>query len=112
MTKFLIIKKYNLKVLLMDDRSCLPCVQVEDALHKLASVRCPDEMASPRSAGHFHDFETLTDHGERGERTSNVEPFCGRTSLKNPEFLFLASASRINAAVHPQVGSSQNLTRS
>lgn len=89
----------------------MPGVQVEETLLELFSVRCPDEMASPNSASHFQDFEMSTDHGENGERTGDVEPFCGRTSMKNPEFLFLASdsRSRINAAVHPKVRDKLNI---
>ena len=68
-------------------------------------MRCPEEMSSPRSVGHAQDFETGAAYGEGGQRTGDVEPFCGRTSMKNPVFLFQAKdeRSRINAVLHSKV---------
>ncbi|XP_072025342.1 fibrocystin-L-like [Amphiura filiformis] len=61
--------------------------QVQDALLDMFSVGCQSN-GNP-SATFLRDFEMGLVHGsESGTRVTDVEPFCGRTSLKNPEWLY------------------------
>ena len=52
------------------------------------SVRC--ERIGSANPYFYRDFETELSGNEWGQRVQDKEPFCGRTSLFNAEYLFYA----------------------
>ena len=63
-------------------------MQVAKSLKSMFSVRCPSFLRKPKGAVFTQDYETSTSYQESGTRVSDVEPFCGRSSSYNPEFLY------------------------
>ena len=81
-------------------------LQVKSALEELFSVRCHPLLSSGRN---LFDFESDTD-GIRG-RTSDVEPFCGRYSIKNPGWIFHKGTDEEKAKGVPVSTSNNKLVR-
>ncbi len=56
-------------------------------MYEMFSAGCARN--SNPSASFLRDFESELEHGtESGVRVSDTEPYCGRTSLKNPEWIY------------------------
>ncbi|XP_066530272.1 fibrocystin-L-like [Hoplias malabaricus] len=69
--------------------------QVQSALVDMISAKCPQGLQSGENSQvlYFRDYETVsTGFGgnlmTRGTLVNNTEPFCGRTSLMNPNVFF------------------------
>ena len=56
------------------------------------SVRC--ERTSGASPYFYRDYEEPLSGLEWGQRVQDREPFCGRTSLLNPSYIFFADEMR------------------
>ena len=67
----------------------LSIMQVEATLLEMFSVRC--ERTSAANPYFFRDYEMELQGAEWGRRVQDMEPFCGRTSLLNPGYLFYAN---------------------
>ena len=70
-------------------------LQVKDAIKSMFSVRCPtlldgssEDIAQSRKY-HF-DFEDASEYQNRhwGYIVRNSEPFCGKGSLRGPQYVF------------------------
>ena len=64
---------------------------MSDALYEIHSVRCPAEFLDASGNRYFNDFEsplTGEDADDFGEITTEIAPFCGRYSSKNPTKIF------------------------
>ncbi|XP_013405337.2 fibrocystin-L [Lingula anatina] len=70
--------------------------EVAQAVKDLFSVQCPSELTSPSGVGYEQEFEDPSDSSITGTTTLDVEPFCGRRSLKNPQWLHDGRASPLN----------------
>ena len=62
-------------------------LQVQDALLDLFSLKC---TALQQSGLFFDDFEKEPTGKLTGQRVTDVEPYCGRTSLMNPGLIYEA----------------------
>lgn len=64
--------------------------QLEEILDGLFSAQCPDVITSSKHAFIFENFEANSEIFA-GFVTKETEPFCGRYSLKNPDYIFMDS---------------------
>nr|DBA24045.1 TPA: hypothetical protein GDO54_011748 [Pyxicephalus adspersus] len=66
--------------------------EVQSAVLDMVSAQCPDGIANQKeglSVKYFRNYETdFSLPSSRGQVTSEIEPFCGRYSLKNPQTLY------------------------
>ncbi|XP_072025340.1 fibrocystin-L-like [Amphiura filiformis] len=73
-------------------------LEVQDALLDLFSIKC----VQPQQSGlFFSDFENQPTGKLTGKRVIDEEPFCGRTSLKNPSKIYEAGEIRDSAKRNP-----------
>ncbi|XP_069076732.1 fibrocystin-L-like isoform X2 [Pleurodeles waltl] len=73
--------------------------EVGAAIAGMVSSICPNSIAKVTenfAVKCFRDYETATfmEGGGRGQRTTEIEAFCGRYALKNPYLLFAAEDHR------------------
>ncbi|XP_078542271.1 fibrocystin-L [Lissotriton helveticus] len=73
--------------------------EVQAAIAGMVSSICPDSIVKVTenfAVKCFRDYETATfvGGGARGQRTTEIEAFCGRYTLKNPNVLFTAEDLR------------------
>ncbi|KAJ8026005.1 Fibrocystin-L [Holothuria leucospilota] len=65
--------------------------EVYDALLDMITIQCQRTVSS--NAFYSENFEGSVQGYETGERTTQAEPFCGRTSLMNPGEIFKAGST-------------------
>ncbi|KAG9478621.1 hypothetical protein GDO78_012332 [Eleutherodactylus coqui] len=67
-------------------------LEVQNAVLGILSAQCPDAIAKHKegsSVKYFRNYENdFTSSSGRGTLTNETEPFCGRSSLKNPRVLY------------------------
>ena len=61
--------------------------QVENAFGIMYGTRCSKKMTRP-DGRIFYDYESSIPEDVGGSRTNKVEPFCGKSVIRNPSYLF------------------------
>ncbi|KAL1767893.1 fibrocystin-L isoform X2 [Sigmodon hispidus] len=67
--------------------------EFQEAVEEMLSAKCPPEISHLEEGflvKYFRDYETdfELEHINRGQKTSEIDAYCGRYSLKNPAVLF------------------------
>ncbi|XP_052060298.1 fibrocystin-L-like isoform X3 [Mytilus californianus] len=80
--------------------------EVETALKTMFGVRCPSSIAGFETgvAAYFEDFEGSVS-SSMGEVVSEVEPLCGRFSIKNPKYIYQTANNKLG----PKIGTFREL---
>lgn len=74
-------------------------LQVKTALEELFGTRCPSFLTSPAAKKKFINYESGLPSGVRGTKTNEVEPFCGRYVVKNPNYLYNGGDLKLSSSV-------------
>ncbi|CAG2205079.1 unnamed protein product [Mytilus edulis] len=72
---------------------------VKTALEELFGTRCPSFLTSPAAKKKFINYESGLPSGVRGTKTNEVEPFCGRYVVKNPNYLYNGGDLKLSSSV-------------
>nr|XP_020849568.1 fibrocystin isoform X3 [Phascolarctos cinereus] len=65
--------------------------QIQAAIEELLTVKCKLEPLSAQILLHFGFEQGLQDSGPDGDLSSGTEPFCGRFSIRQPQYLVRTS---------------------
>ncbi|CAH1789358.1 unnamed protein product [Owenia fusiformis] len=68
--------------------------EIEAAVNHIFGYRCPADIGNPAFKKLFLDYEDGRRHYS-GERVTNIAPYCGKTSLKNPDDVFSEGSNTI-----------------
>ncbi|XP_072498533.1 fibrocystin isoform X3 [Notamacropus eugenii] len=69
----------------------LPEIQIQTAIEEMLMVKCKLEPLSAQILLHFGFEQGLQDSGPDGDLSNVTEPFCGRFSIQQPQYLIRTS---------------------
>lgn len=73
----------------------MTAAEVQDVLVDMITVQC--QRTTNSNPLYSQDFEGAVTGYETGTRTTEAEPFCGRSSLMNPGEIFKAGSTQTDA---------------